>query len=86
MTTTTFPTTIDSFLQPEQTHLALDQITSAIVAIETKMGVGAKVGTDIAATGPVVIGGGTAYEIGALAGNIVLTFGTTGATEGAEIA
>ncbi|MFA4901023.1 MAG: hypothetical protein WC563_16010, partial [Brevundimonas sp.] len=83
---TTFPTTIDSFSPTPEDQYQADKMQAAIVAIETKMGVGAKVGTDIAATGPVVIGGGTAYEIGALAGNIVLTFGTTGATEGAEIA
>lgn len=83
--TTTFPTTIDSFLPVEETHLQLGKAHSAIVAIETRMGLGAKVGTDIAATGPVVIGGGTAYEIGALSGNIDLTFGTTGATEGDRI-
>jgi hypothetical protein len=82
---TTFPTTIDSFLPVEETHLQVGKIHSAIVALETKAGIGALVGTDISATGPVVIGGGTIYEIGSLAGNIVLTFGTTGAVEGHEI-
>jgi plastocyanin len=85
MTTTTFPTSIDSFIQPENTHHELERIQSAIVAIETMLGLGAKVGAAITATGALVVGGGDIRHIGSLSGDIVLTPGTTGAAAGDRI-
>lgn len=85
MTATTFPTALDSFPNVEDTHMDFPRITSAIAALEALVGIGAKVGAAITATGPLVIGGGRIRHIGSLSGNIVLTPGTTGATAGDRI-
>jgi plastocyanin len=70
----------------EQTHNKLDQFAAELEAVETSLGLGAKVGAAITATGALVIGGGKIRHIGSLGGNIVLTPGATGAAAGDKIA
>lgn len=85
MSTASFPTSIPSFGLIETEPLKVERIAREVEAIATKVGIGTRVGTDISGTGNVAVGNGTYYEIGSLSGNIVLTFQTTGATEGTEI-